>query len=59
MRGLGERAAGVEVFVDGGVVPIGEVSDEVEKGGSQFPDIVEEGRVFPGLLEPLATFLAE
>lgn len=29
--GLGERAAGVEIFADGRVVPIGEVRDEVEQ----------------------------
>jgi hypothetical protein len=45
--------------MDGGVVPIGEVGDEVEQRAAQFPDIVEESRVFPGVLEPLATLLAE
>ena len=32
VRGLGERAAGVQVFLDGGVVPVGEVGDEIEEG---------------------------
>jgi hypothetical protein len=43
---LGERAAGVKVFADGRVVPIGEIGDKVEERAAQLPDIVEEGRVF-------------
>ena len=42
VRGLRERAAGVEVFRDGGVVPVGEVGDEVEQ---REPELVEVGRV--------------
>ena len=36
VRRLRERAAGVEIFADGGVVPIGKVGDEVEQRGAQF-----------------------
>ena len=35
VRRLRERAAGVEVFADGGVVPIGKVGNEVEEGGAE------------------------
>ena len=45
--GLGERAAGFEVLRDGGVVPVGEVGDEVEQGE---PELVEMDRV--GRVEP-------
>jgi hypothetical protein len=35
MGSLGERTAGVEVFGDRGVVPIGEIGDEVEQRRAQ------------------------
>ena len=35
VRRLRKRAAGVEVFADGGVVPIGKVGDEIEEGGAE------------------------
>jgi hypothetical protein len=43
VRGLGEGAAGVEVFADGGVVPIGKVGDEVEQRGAQFLSLSSNG----------------
>ena len=59
VRGLGERAAGVEVFADGGVVPIGEVGDEVEERAAELNRIVEQLPVSTRLLETRAAFTAE
>ena len=55
MRGLGERAAGVEVFADGGVVPVGEVGDEVEQRLAQRVVVVEQGRLLLDLEESRET----
>jgi hypothetical protein len=40
VRGLGEGATGVQVFLDRRVIPIGEVGDEVEQRMAQFDGIV-------------------
>ena len=59
MRGLGERAAGVQVFVDGGIVPIGEISDEIEQRTAQLLGVFEKLGSLAGLFEPRAALLAE
>ncbi|TSE34581.1 hypothetical protein Tfont_02610 [Tepidimonas fonticaldi] len=52
VRGLSEGAAGVQVFLDLGVVPVGEVCDEVEQRMAQFGGIVEPARIFLDGHEP-------
>jgi hypothetical protein len=39
----GEEAGGVQVFADGGVVPIGEVGDEVQQSRTEFGWLRVEG----------------
>ena len=56
VRGLGESAAGVEVVGDGGVVPVGEVGDEVEQRAAQTVVVVEAAsELLSSLDEPLET----
>src|SRR5205085_8354376 len=56
---LGERPAGVEVVSDGGVIPIGEVGDEVEKRAAELNRIVEQCAIAARLLETRTAFSAE
>src|SRR5262245_25100274 len=59
MRGLGKRAAGIEVFADGRIVPVGEVGDEVEQRTAQFLVVVQSlWSVLEGN-EPWIAFLTE
>ena len=59
VRRLRERAARFQVFRHRGVVPIGEVGDEVEQRAAELFRIIEQRGLLPSLLEPLSAFLAE
>ena len=59
VRSLGERAAGFEVFADGGIVPIGKVGDEIQQPTAQLGRFIKELWILPGLLESFAAFRAE
>jgi hypothetical protein len=54
-----QGTTGGEVDTVGGIVPVGEISDEVQQGAAEFHQVIEQGWILARAVEPAPTFRGE